>query len=97
MLTFADLVAVAGIKEADEQFIRALSIMVSSIDALHTKYMLIDDKGEEFEIEDEIIADAQRSGVLIHPETGEAVTEYEKKLFPFFTASTSYLRSRGTY
>lgn len=97
MLTFADLIAAADIKQVDDQFMRALSIMVSSIDALHTKYMLIDDNGEEFEIEDEIIANAQRNGVLFHPDTGQAVKDYERKLFPFFTASTLYLRNRGTY
>lgn len=95
MLTFADFISIAGRENVDGELMRAISILVSSVDALDTRYMFIDDDGEEFELDDEEIAEARKTGLFVHPETGRPVDEYERKLFPFFTPSRAFLQGRG--
>lgn len=96
MLTFRDFLRITGRSEYDEQLIRAVAILVGTLDALDTKYMFIEDDGEdEVEIDDSDIQAARRDGVFYHPHTGRPVENYESKLFPFFTPSRTYLRARG--
>lgn len=40
-----------------------------------------------FELDNVAIYNAQESGILIHPETGYAVEDYESHVYPFFVPS----------
>lgn len=91
MLTFKSITSAIGWKKVDEELLVALNILVSTrIAALDAHAMLIDDDNEEHEIEPDALAKAQRSGSLVHPETGEPVPDYEEKVFPFFVPTDRF-------
>ena len=46
--------------------------------------MLIEDDDQEFDLGPADLSAARSEGMLAHPETGEAVADFEDKLYPFF-------------
>ena len=96
MLTFTSFKNVVDKKSIDEELIRAISLLANtSIHALDSKLLFVDDDEHEFEIDKEELAKAKRTGFLIHPETGEPVEEFESKIIPFFVPSEKFRRLRA--
>lgn len=92
MLTFTDLKEAAGELEITEEVIRAVTLLSStSIHALDTHLLFIDDEDHEFEIEKAQLAEARKRGVFIHPKTGTQVPDFESKIVPFFVPSQRFL------
>lgn len=96
MLTFYSMRNAAGYDDVDENLIRAVAILVnSSIHALDSKLLLIDDDEREFEIDKRELAEARRNGVFIHPESGKPVRDFESKIIPFFVATNEFKRLKA--
>lgn len=96
MLTFASFKNAANKPSIDEELIRAVALLANtSIHALDSKLLFIDDNDREFEIEKDFLADARRDGEFIHPETGIPVDEFESKIIPFFVPSDKFRRLRA--
>ena len=92
MLTFGTLSHAAGKKSVDSELLTAITILASSkIAVLDPKALFIDDDETEYEISTEELADAQESGALVHPYTGETLTNFESKIMPFFVPSERFL------
>lgn len=92
MLTFTSFKNAAGEKELSEELLRAVALLAnSSIHALDTKLLFIDDEDNEFEIEKRDLADARRIGEFIHPETGRGVRDFESKIVPYFVPSKRFM------
>lgn len=91
MLTFKTITHITGKKSVDDDLLAAINILASTrIAALDAHAMLVDDDNEEHEIEPSELASAQATGTLIHPETGEKVSDYEEKVFPFFVPTDRF-------
>ena len=54
----------------------------------------MDDDNSEHELSPVELAEARATGLLIHPETGESVPEFEAKVVPFFVPSARFLAGR---
>lgn len=96
MLTFQSMTNAVGLKEVDDTILRAVSLLAStSIDALETKLLLIDDDEREFDIEKGELAEARKTGFLVHPATGEQIRDFETKIIPYFVPSERFLQIRN--
>ena len=81
-----------GFGPSDKKVMRCAQLLSSRHDLklfdLH--FLLFDpDDPEDIgtEIEDTEVADAYRTGFLLHPDTDERIYEFEKQLAPYFTVS----------
>lgn len=96
MLTFATFKNAAQTAAIDEKLIRAVGLLTnSSVHALDSRLLFIDDEAREFEIEKEELAEARKTGLFIHPETGSPVEHFESKIIPFFVPSEKFKRLRA--
>jgi hypothetical protein len=92
LLTFGTLSKAVGKKQLDEELIRALTILVSSrVAALDARGLLVDEDDTEHELEPFDFAKARATGLLIHPETGQPVVNFESRVIPFFVPSARFL------
>src|SRR4051812_19587219 len=74
MLTFTDLKDASGEREFTQRIVDAVALLSStSIHALDTHLLFIDDEENEIEIDKADLAHARRSGVFVHPKTGDSV------------------------
>jgi hypothetical protein len=91
MLTFRALISAVGKERLDDELMRAMTILVSSrIAALDARALLVDDDQSEHELNPQELAEARATGRLVHPETGELVSEFESKVIPFFVPSARF-------
>lgn len=92
-LTFTTLSQVAGRAKVDVDVIAAVNLLTSSrLAVLEPHAMLVDDDDTEHELSPEEFAEARRTGLLIHPETGEQVPDFESHVIPFFTPTEELQR-----
>jgi len=90
MLTFGNLCRVVGKPEPDKDLLTAINILVSSkVQVLETHMLFIDDNKDEHEIDLKDLQETRRSGVFIHPRTGEMINNFEAHFVPFFVPSQS--------
>src|ERR1035441_5259414 len=83
MLTFTSFKKAVGDEEVSEPLIRAVALLANtSIHALDTKLLFIDDEENEFPVEKAELAKARSKGVFIHPETGDPVLNFERMIVP---------------
>jgi len=95
MLTFTDLKEASGEREFSQRIVDAVALLSgASIHALDTHLLFIDEEKNEIEIDKADLASARRSGVFVHPKTGDAVADFESKIIPFFVASKRFLSLR---
>jgi hypothetical protein len=96
MWTFATFKKAVERAAIDEELIRAIGLLTnSSVHALDSRLLFIDDDEREFEIEKEELAAARKTGFFIHPETGRPVHHFESKIIPFFVPSEKFKRLRA--
>lgn len=71
----------------DIELLKAINYLSSErAPALRTHFEYFDSESEEyFELEPKEIKDAQQSGYLISPRTGEAVTDFEELVLLYYT------------
>lgn len=92
MLTFRTLSEGVGRRMIDDEFMRALAILVSSnVAALDTHALLVDDDETEHEIDPDELGRARETGRLVHPMTGDLVADFESRVIPFFAPSAKLL------
>lgn len=90
-LTFKTIIHGAQKTAVDDDLLVALNILANTrIAALDAHAMLVDEDQEEHEIAPNDFAEAQRSGLLIHPETGEPVLDFEQRVYPFFVPTERF-------
>jgi hypothetical protein len=83
-ITYGSLRQVANTRANDQKMMGAIQYLCGDrIPLLEAKFELIDDDGE-FDLTNSDVSDARSSGGLIHPETGELVTDIEEKIFMYF-------------
>ncbi|QKV19476.1 hypothetical protein [Oricola thermophila] len=85
-LTFRTLRTAANRDSIDDELLFAINILSNSnppLLELHT--LFIDENDEEFEIDPKEIGEAKKTGIFIHPDTGEPVNDYENYIIPFFS------------
>ncbi len=92
MITFRDLVRVTGKNTVDSDLLTAVAILTnSSLSVLDARVLLVDDDDKEYEISSEDFAEARRTGTLIHPYSGSAISDFEDHIIPFFVPSVRFL------
>ncbi|CAN7323249.1 hypothetical protein ELH58_10325 [Rhizobium ruizarguesonis] len=92
-LTFTTLSQAAGREAIDTEVLAAINLLTGSrLAILESHAMLIDDDDTEHELSPEEFAEARKTGMLIHPGTGEAVPDFESHLIPFFTPTEELQR-----
>ncbi|RVN00440.1 hypothetical protein CN120_23415 [Sinorhizobium meliloti] len=85
LFTYGSFMKATNRKATDEELLRAIAILVNSkVAALDTWALFTDEHGEEHEITPKDFSDIRRTGVLVHPESGELVTDFEDHIMPFF-------------
>ena len=96
MLTFGSFKEALGQKEITDEVVRAVALLANtSIHALDTKLLFIDDNENEFELEKNDLAEACLKGEFFHPETGIGVRDFESKIVPYFVPSQRFLHFKG--
>ena len=96
MLTFTSFMNLADRGGIDDDLIRAVGLLSNtSIHALDSKLLFIDDDDREFEVEKEELLAARNSGNFIHPESGKPVDQFESKIIPFFVPSDKLRRLKA--
>jgi hypothetical protein len=96
MLTFASFMNLVERAKIDEELIRAVGLLSNtSVHALDSKLLFIDDDDREFEIEKEELAAARKSGEFIHPESGAPVPQFESKIISYFVPSDKFKKLRA--
>jgi hypothetical protein len=94
MLTYATFLRAIGRRQIDQELLTAVGILANSrIAALDVHGMFVDEDFEH-ELTASELAAAQKSGKLVHPETGELIPDFEDKVFPFFTPSARFLDTK---
>lgn len=83
-LTFYTFRNVTGRAENDDCLLRAVSILTNSSRPTLDLRLRYEDGDEHFEVERALLRHARATGEFIHPETGEPVPDYERKLYTFF-------------
>lgn len=87
-LTLTTLCRATGRGEVDVELLAAINILAGSrLGLLESHALFVDDDESEHELTPEEISQARATGELIHPQTGEAVADYERHLIPFFSPS----------
>lgn len=95
-LTFKTLRKAANRERVDEDLLFAINILSSSKSPLlELRTLFIDDDESEFEIDPSEINEAQRTGVFIHPNSGEPVEDYEKHIIPFYSPTERLIAELG--
>lgn len=85
-LTFRSILNVLSRRDIDSNVIYAVNILCSDrISALESHIMFVDEDSQEYEIDLVDFEEAKSTGILVHPETGDPVVDFEAKVFPFFT------------
>lgn len=85
LMTIPMLANGIGHEEIDGDLLTAITILVSSsLSLLQPRAMFIEEGEEEFELGPADLSAARQQGVLAHPQTGEAIADFETKLYPFF-------------
>jgi hypothetical protein len=94
--TYAALSQAAELYGEDSRFVAVLSVLVSSprLHLLNVHYFL-DDGESEIDLRDEDVAQAQSTGQLAHPSTGELIENYERLIYPYFEGSDLLRAARG--
>lgn len=85
-ITFGALSRAAKVAEPIEVLPIAQYLAGARLHLLDTRYMLVDGD-DEYEVGSEEVADANKSGVLYHPDFGEPVENFEDKLIVYFSLS----------
>ncbi|KAB7714683.1 hypothetical protein GBN32_02080 [Plesiomonas shigelloides] len=62
------------------------------VGVLSLNYQFIDDFHEPININISDVIEAEDSGVLEHPLTGELVNDYKRYVFPYFTLNDKFVR-----
>ena len=92
-LTFMTLSQAAGRKTIDLEVVAAINLLTGSrLTVLEPHAMLVDEDDTEHELTTEEFAEARRTGLLIHPETGDPVPDFESHVIPFFTPTKEVQR-----
>ncbi|PZO15350.1 MAG: hypothetical protein DCF25_13700 [Leptolyngbya foveolarum] len=83
-LTYSSLRKVANREASDTEFFEAIQYLCGEhVNLLESKFELIQGVSA-FDVPKADVKSAQQSGIFIHPETGEAVSDYKKCLFVYF-------------
>jgi hypothetical protein len=83
-ITYGSLRQVVQNCTSDQKMLGAIQYLCGDrIPLLEAKFELIDDYGE-FDLPNSEVREARESGELIHPETGETITDIEEKIFMYF-------------
>lgn len=92
-LTFRALSEIAGKDTVDYDLVAAANFLSSSRLAIFEAHaMLIDEDEREHELSPEEFAEAKNAGLLIHPETGDPVPDFESHIVPFFAPTEELYR-----
>ncbi|NEO83840.1 MAG: hypothetical protein F6J87_06195 [Spirulina sp. SIO3F2] len=87
-LTYGIIKKILSNGYSDIHILQALQYLSGDrVPLLKSKFEMIDDCGDEYLLDDEDVAVAQKTGVLFHPEKEEVVEDFENKVFIYFIAS----------
>lgn len=87
-ITYTSLRKVTGDKYANEDLLMAIQYLCGDrIKLLDAKFELIENE-QLFDISNIELKEARETGVLVHPETGELIKDYEDKVFIYFQPSS---------
>jgi hypothetical protein len=94
MLTYRNIGKILNTSPLNENVLRAITILVSSnIHALEMHFLFIDQRSNrEYEVDNQDIEEAKRTGIFVHPITGEEIINYESKIAPFFVPSEKFIQ-----
>lgn len=86
-ITYATLRKVTGDLYNDDDFMRAIQYLCGDrVKLLDVKFELIEDE-KFFDISNIELKEAEETGELVHPETGELIKDYQEKVFLYFQPS----------
>lgn len=92
-ITYSTLCNACEIKRPDSELFVAIAILTASkMHFLDSRALLHFGEGKEFELEPGAVSAARQSGILIHPETGNPVPDFENHIIPFFVPSDQFWR-----
>lgn len=86
-VTYGSIREVVGKHFSDQDIFSSLEYLCGdSVHLLEIGFELIEDENY-IPVDIQAIQNARKTGELIHPDTGESIAEYEKKIYVYFQAS----------
>lgn len=90
-LTFTRLGELMGL-ETSEDLLKATQYLCGvRINLLSIRFELIDGD-DAHQISGSELAEARKTKVLMHPETGKPISDFEKKIYPYFVPGSSVVK-----
>jgi len=87
-ITYGSFRKVIGTNYSDNDLIQAIQYLCGDyINLLEAKFELIENDDNIFALSDDEVSLAQKTGMLIHPDTGEVVNNFKEKVFMYFKPS----------
>ena len=88
-LTYSLIKKIVSSKYNDEDILLAIQYLCGyRTNILNTQFELIEDNDNIVDISKEKIKEAQETGQLFHPYTGEPIQDFEDKVFLYFVPSS---------
>lgn len=88
-LTYGSLKLAIGENRSDIHILQAIQYLCgdrASILSLHFEF--IDENEQSFDLDDDEVKHAQKTGKLAHPKTGENIENFEDQVLMYFTPSS---------
>jgi hypothetical protein len=84
-ITYGSLRKVVGSQYSDQDMLKAIQYLCGDhIGLLEAKFELIENDNDIFELSNDEVSLAEKTGELFHPETGELVSNFKEKVFMYF-------------
>jgi hypothetical protein len=88
-ITYGSLRKIAGVSNDDQNILMAIQYLCGDkTHLLEAKFELIDDEENYFDISNSELNKAHKTGQLLHPQTGELISNFKEKVFMYFQPSS---------
>ena len=94
-ITMYTIRSITGKSSNDEELLRAVSILVNTSKPALEMHLMFDDDLTRFEIKNYEYSKAKIDNLLIHPETGEPVEDFESYIYPFFELTQPFIEMKA--
>lgn len=87
-ISYSQLAKFGDVEPADGRLLQCVATLTSGrVHLLNVFYVYENVNGEEYKISPEQLQEAHRHGFLVDPDSGEAVKDFRKHLYPYFERS----------
>lgn len=90
-LSYMAIARICNNNKVDSVVLESTAYFCGAVNILQSQFIFIDEDDNEHPLERGEFYLAQETGYLIHPESGDEVTDYEDKVFVYFHPTKQFL------